>query len=238
MIVLSNILFHKVLQLPETLESNAFYFVENGEFADSYITTSGPDPQARQIGRSAAQINSMIDAKLDQHNSLKIVADITERDILADDLNRNIVVLVTDATDDETVDVGAALYAYDAELDTFTKIAEYESMDIVLEWDAIEGRPESSVEDIDAAVEQRHIHENKDLLDLIDEGSFITQEERDKLAGITDLGSGAIITEAERDKLAAIETTGSGHIITDEEREKLANIQEGATKNEWTIIEW
>lgn len=246
-------------QLPETLEANAFYYV-NDEASNSvaaYVTTANDGAiVAKRIGQSNTEINSLIDAKLQIHNSLKIVANIAERDLVAESLERSILVLVADATDDETVGVGAALYAYDAEEDTFTKIAEYESMDVELTWDSIEGRPASSVEDIDDAVTRRHSHANKEILDLVDEDSLITEDERTKLGEITDTGSGNIITAEERTKLEGIEEGANLYVhpethsldmieeteelvvMTAEERAKLADIEAGANKTIWTQNEW
>ena len=264
---MTNVLFYKVKALPGTLEANAFYYVQSGDdYASAWVTSSGLDEQgeaapvvARKIGNSQ-MINELIDAKLDEHNSLKIVADIAQRDAIASTLNRNIVVLVTDATDDETVDVGAALYAYNAELNTFIKIAEYESMDVVLSWDSIEGRPTSSVADIDDAVGRKHSHvfNEEALNDINDAGSgrIITDDERTKLEGI-EAGANLyvhddshslemidetellkVMTADERTKLAAVTDTGSGLIITEAERTKLEGIEEGATQTSWTTSEW
>ena len=64
------------------------------------------------------------------------------------------------APDSEIVDI----YVSDS---TGTKIAEYESMDVVLQWNDIQGKPTSAVADIDDAVANRHSHANKALLDPI-----------------------------------------------------------------------
>lgn len=42
--------FYKVSTLPTTLESNAFYYVESGEYAESYLTSSSG--VAKKIGNS------------------------------------------------------------------------------------------------------------------------------------------------------------------------------------------
>jgi len=67
---------------------------------------------------------------LDLSNSAVLAADIAARDAL--ELTKNSFVLVSDATGDATVDVGAALYFYNVADDTWLKIAEYESLDIVI----------------------------------------------------------------------------------------------------------
>lgn len=35
---MANVKFYKVVTLPQTLEANSFYYVENGEYAESYLT--------------------------------------------------------------------------------------------------------------------------------------------------------------------------------------------------------
>ena len=67
---------------------------------------------------------------LDLSNSAQLVADIAARDAL--EMTKNSFVLVSDASADATVDAGAALYFYNISDDSFLKIAEYESLDIVI----------------------------------------------------------------------------------------------------------
>ena len=69
---------------------------------------------------------------LDLSNSAQLVEDIAARDALAPSLTKNSFVLVSDASADATVDVGAALYFYNVAEESFLKIAEYESLDFVL----------------------------------------------------------------------------------------------------------
>lgn len=160
--------FNKVSVLPSTLEADAFYFVENGTFAESYLTNSAGT--ARSIGNSAmieSVVTPLINSAVSQLGNLNIVPDIAARDALT--LTVNAMVLVTDASADPTVDAGAALYVYDATEDTYIKVAEYESMDVTLTWSQIQGRPTSSVSLIDDAVTKRHEHSNKAQLDKIGE---------------------------------------------------------------------
>ena len=65
--------------------------------------------------------------------------------------------------------------------------ADWENINLL--WSNIVDGPESSVSEIDGAVDDAHIHNNKNLLD-----------------GISDVGSGKIITSTERTKLNGIET--------------------------------
>jgi hypothetical protein len=59
------------------------------------------------------------------------------------------------------------MYLYDFTNATWHKVTEYESLDLVLSWDNIDGKPESSAEAIDSAVSKRHSHDNMDVLDLL-----------------------------------------------------------------------
>ena len=160
--------FYKVATLPGSLEPDSFYYVENGSYAESYLTNSAG--VARAVGNSAminALISSAITDALTDYNALEVVADIAARDALA--LERNALVLVVDATDDPTVGVGSALYAYVEADDAWVKVAEYESMDVVIQWSSIQGRPDSSPAQIDTAVSQSHTHSNKAVLDKFTE---------------------------------------------------------------------
>ena len=164
--------FHKVTSLPGTLAADSFYFVVNGSYAESYLTTS--DGTAKLVGNSTmintiatTIVNDAINAL--SSNPIDIVADIAARDTLIADAITNRMILVTDATADTTVASGAALYVYDDGTSTTTKIAEYESMDVILQWSDISGKPTSSAAQIDDAVAKRHEHANLTTLDKLGE---------------------------------------------------------------------
>lgn len=165
---MAQVRFYKVATLPSSLQSNAFYYVLNGDFAESYITDQSGI--ARALGNSA-MINGLlaeaIEGALATLNALEIASDIAARDALASGLERNVLVLVLDATGDATVTSGSALYAYNRAAGTFAKVAEYESMDVVVQWSSIQGRPSSTAAQIDSTVSQSHSHTNKATLDLL-----------------------------------------------------------------------
>lgn len=93
-------------------------------------------------------------------------------DIEARDALRGLIpgdrVIVLDATGDETVSKGAATYVHMPDL-SFRKLAEDESMDLVLDWDRLINRPRATAGEIDLAVARQHSHENKTLLDRLAE---------------------------------------------------------------------
>lgn len=165
---MAQVRFYKVTSLPGTLQPDSFYYVENGSYAESYLTNSAG--VARSVGNSA-MINALISEALANWSgaasTVQIVADIAARDALIATLDANAMILVIDASADPTVDIGSALYAYDATADETYKIAEYESMDVVLNWSDIVDGPSSTPAQIDSAVSQAHSHSNKSTLGLL-----------------------------------------------------------------------
>ncbi len=67
----------------------------------------------------------------------KVVADITARDALTPE--EGLIAYVVDATGDSTVTSGGASYIYDGS--NWIKISEFESMDAVINWTDIQGKP-------------------------------------------------------------------------------------------------
>lgn len=165
-----NLQFYALSALPTTLEADAFYFIENGNYVESYITNS--EGIARQIGNSL-MINTLVAAALASwsgaSSQIIIVPDIPARDTLSATAETNLMVLVVDATGDATVESGSALYAYDFTATIWYKLSEYESMDIAIAWSNISDGPNSSVAQIDDAVAKAHAHTNKAVLDKLSE---------------------------------------------------------------------
>lgn len=156
--------FHQVTSLPMTLNPDSFYFVLNGTIAEGYLTDNSG--VAKSIGNTS-MIQAIVNSSLADFNTVEIVVDIAARDALT--LTRNAMVLVLDATADMSVASGAALYAYKESNDTFTKIAEYESMDVTVTWASISGKPTSTPSQIDTAVNNSHTHSNLTQLNKVGE---------------------------------------------------------------------
>ena len=160
--------FFKVATLPGSLTADSFYYVENGTYAESYVTdTSGV---AHAIGNSAminALAGAVVTSALADYNTVEIVADIAARNALT--LARNTTVLVLDASADATVDSGSALYAYRESDTSWIKLTEYESVDVALTWANLSGKPSSAPSQIDDAVAKRHTHANSAELAKIGE---------------------------------------------------------------------
>lgn len=153
----------RVTAVPGTLTANTIYIVSvAADRAEIYIT--GNTATARRI-LNETDVEALIDAAVSGLAGVQVVANIAERDALV--LTSNAQVFVIDATGDATVASGGATYVYRASNDTFTKISEAESLDLVLQWAAIQGKPTSSAAAIDAAVTASHSHSNKTQLDQI-----------------------------------------------------------------------
>lgn len=92
----------------------------------------------------------------------RIVQTIAERDALVG-VKEADTCWVIDATGDDTVQNGGAKYLRMSD-GTWLKTAEAESMDVILQWQNIVGKPSSTPDDIDLAVAKQHIHSNYEVL--------------------------------------------------------------------------
>ena len=101
----------RVNALPGTPAANTMYFVKGGEagLMDIYVTGS-TGSEVRHI-ISKAEISAMVSGSLGAFSNILVVADIAARDALV--LDRNAVVMVGDATGDNTVENGSATYMFD-----------------------------------------------------------------------------------------------------------------------------
>lgn len=159
----------KVTTLPGTFENSTLYLVPNADASlfDMYLSASNGASVRRIISKS--DIATMIADAISGAESVQIVADIAARNALNPTTITQ--VLVLDASADATVTSGAATYIYNPDTTSWIKINEAESMDVVLNWVNIVGKPSSSVADIDDAVTKRHTHANKSVLDDISDQS-------------------------------------------------------------------
>jgi hypothetical protein len=159
---------HKVAALPGTLEAHAIYLVLGAgadTFIDAYITDASGNAKNWS---NTTRVNELVNAAIGQLSTIQIVADITARDALG--LTENAFVLVLDASGDPTVAGGNALYAWEFATTTWHKLAEFESLDVVIDWTDVQNRPTSAVADIDDAVAKRHDpHTNRAQIDKIGE---------------------------------------------------------------------
>lgn len=153
----------RVNALPETLVAETIYLVKTGTELTLTVTGNTGEVVATTVSKADVDtaISTAIDS-LDTSNTVMFVANIAARNEMTP--TKSMFVYVADATADETVSAGAAMYLYDLANTTWHKVTEYESLDLVLSWDNITDKPSRSVAEIDDAVAASHIHENMDVL--------------------------------------------------------------------------
>lgn len=159
------ILFFKETSVPSNPKPNAVYAVKrpDSDYVEMYISSKTGELN-RLINK--ADIEAIINSKFAASGSTTVVNNITDRNAL-----KNVVsgaqVYVVDASADSSVKSGGAMYISNGS--SWIKTSETESMDIVLSWTLLEGRPTSSVTEIDNAVRASHNHANKSTLDKFGE---------------------------------------------------------------------
>lgn len=122
----------RVTALPVPLVANTVYLVAESA-TELKIVAVGATPADVRTTVVSSDVDSKITAAigaLDLSNSAGFAADIAARDALV--LTKSSFVFVADASADPTVDAGAALYFYNQPAATYTKVAEYESLDVVI----------------------------------------------------------------------------------------------------------
>lgn len=168
---MSNNIFqiYKEVALPAILAPNAIYIIApptDAIHVEIYVTNAAGTASRKVL--DAADVQTMINQTIAGANELFVVADIAARNALLP-LTVAKFVYVIDATADATVSLGGATYIYNPADTSWTKISEAESMDAVINWGNIVGRPTSSPAQIDAAVAATHTHANKTQIDKITE---------------------------------------------------------------------
>ncbi len=166
---MAELVVHKVTSMPGTPAANALYFVLNGDYAETYVTDSSG--VAKAVGNTA--MITAIGGGGGGGSPPVVVDDIAARDALTP--TENIFVLVKDASDDGTVTAGAAMYLWDNVAEEWVKVTEYESLDVVVSWSNISGKPSSTPTDIDDAVTKRHSHSNLSTLNGLSDSAGVLQ---------------------------------------------------------------
>lgn len=164
---MSNFLkIYKETALPSQLESNAIYLIaptDKPQYVEMYVTSKTGEAKRHFNEQDAI---TLINQRLASAGQLVVVDDISKRDELSSK-SSGLEVYVKDASGDDTVNSGGARYLWDGE--NWIKTAETESMDLVLNWDSLQGKPTSTPTQIDQAVQATHTHTNKTQLDKISE---------------------------------------------------------------------
>ena len=166
----------RVLALPAQLVARTLYMVADAQ-ADSFdIVVVGTDvTKPRHLinrGEIAAMIAAAVAAGVGGGAAQEVFFQptIAARDAMVP--AGNIVVWVGDATGDVTVAAGAAMYFFDFTGNSgWHKISEGATLDAVVSWDKIDGRPTSTPAAIDASVSATHAHANLAVLDVLTKDS-------------------------------------------------------------------
>lgn len=169
---MANFAVYKETALPGTLQPNSIYLIAPAakpEYLEIYATNSAGTAHRRIL--TETDINALISAAIAASGGTTVVADIAARNALTPVSGST--ALVLDATGDATVASGAATYVWDGS--AWVKISEAESLDLVLDWESLTGKPTSTAAQIDTAVTNSHTHTNKTELDKIGEaGGLLT----------------------------------------------------------------
>ena len=155
----------RVVSLPNPLTASTMYIVRASDAALTEIVMTGNDGTEVRHILNKQDVSTMIADAVGSLTNIVVVQDIAARDAL--EPTATTIALVLDATGDVTVNAGAALYLYDPAQTLWIKVAEYESLDLSLNWDNIVDGPTSSPAQIDAAVGNSHTHSNKSVLDAL-----------------------------------------------------------------------
>lgn len=159
----------KETALPAQLEPSSIYFVTSGVNAD-YLEIYVSDMTGSAARRVLRQqdVESMITAAVAGAGASNtfFADDIAARNALTPKTNA-MIVHVVNATADATVASGGATYMYRAANSSWVKISEFESLDVALSWSSIQGRPQRTASQIEAAVDATHSHANRTQLDKI-----------------------------------------------------------------------
>lgn len=159
----------KETAVPAEIAPNAVYLVAPpGKPGVLEIYVSDAAGTALRKAIDAATVQQMIDNTISAGDGGTVIVDDLDARALLSPAN-GMTVLVIDASDDPTVEAGAATYIWRESTSAWIKISEAESMDVALTWAALTGRPAAPVADIDDAVTKRHSHANKTQLDKLGE---------------------------------------------------------------------
>ncbi len=114
----------------EDIAPRTLYLAKNG--TDLELSLSNVDGTALVKLPTRADIATMIGTAISTDPGLSpvVAADYDALTALVETLEKNTFVFVNDASGDATVDAGSALYFLDADQSTFTKVYEYEGLDV------------------------------------------------------------------------------------------------------------
>jgi hypothetical protein len=150
--------FSKLTAVPTTFAPSTVYFVSGSTTpTDLAIYVSDSAGNAARHTATYTEMVNMMDTKIasavSAAASIKIVNNIADRNALLTPPilpTTPLMALVLDATSDITVASGAATYVWSPATQLWSKISEYESMDVLVQWNSIVGRPTATPAEIDS----------------------------------------------------------------------------------------
>lgn len=159
----------KETAVPSSFQPNSVYLVApTGRPGVLEIYVSDNAGTAVRKALDQAQVQAMIDVAVAAGSGGATIVDtIAARNQLT--VQNAATVFVVDASADPTVDGSWASYIWRASTSSWIKTGEGESLDLVVSWARLTGRPTASPAQIDAAVTDRHTHTNKTQLDKVGE---------------------------------------------------------------------
>lgn len=134
-------------------------------YLDIYI--SNADGTAVNKSITMDTVTNAIALALANYGNTIIVNNIAERDALT--LTAITQVYVLNATADNTVATGAAIYLFNPTGSVWTKIQELATIDAVVTWSSIQNGPSATPAAIDDAVAKKHAHTNSTQLAKVGE---------------------------------------------------------------------
>jgi hypothetical protein len=157
--------FFKVETLPETLVANAIYFVPDigSTFVNIFVTDSSGQSMRSTVSTHAIRSIAQVSTTNTVVKSVATFSGLSELDPLYTKI-----AFVIDASGDSTVKSGAATYIFNTTINSWVKVAEFESMDVSLVWANILDKPNSTPTQIDNSVLYSHHHANKNIIDRFD----------------------------------------------------------------------
>ena len=181
--------YFRVTELPAVTVASSIYAVKGVDSTSVDIYIVGSDTGDVRHVITAAEVDARIAAANLAKTEMITTADINSRDSLT--LTQNQLVLVLDASGDSTVTTGKAVYFYTNTDSTWTKIYEFEGMDVALRWSDLSDKPAATVSNIDIAASRGAAHtQTVSAIDLL---TATLTGNQTILAGITTDTAGNLI---------------------------------------------
>lgn len=159
----------RVTELPAELLPHALYVIKSTEFGLAEMVFTDREANPLKIIDSTV-VATMISGSLGRASTIDIVDTIQDRDAL--EFQNNSMVYVINAAPEGQLPY-SALYAYKHQTEQYFLLFKTDGNGDVIDnvlWSQLQGAPESTPEQIDAAVNNSHSHENISVLENISEG--------------------------------------------------------------------